>query len=140
MVFAFSDDRLWFEIVTGRCAADDQSEYPMAFQDINIFILENNLGVSYVILFCYNVTLCVQLEPRGVDVDLFFLRRFRRRRTTSGLYRCSLAISKVAKGQFHTLPLQEVHLELCVLLKNRFTVDKMQARRCVGNFQRDEKG
>ena len=58
------------------------------------------------------MTLCVQLEPRGVDVDHFFLRRFRRLRTTSGLYRCSLVTLQVAKGQFHTFPLQEVHLEL----------------------------
>ena len=44
-----------FEIMTGRSAADDRSEYSMAFQNVNIFILENLLGVFEVILFRYYV-------------------------------------------------------------------------------------
>ena len=44
----------------------------------------------------------------GVDADRsVFLRRFRRQRTTSGLYQFSPVTSQLAKAQFHILQFQK---------------------------------
>ena len=53
------------EIVTGTCAADNRSKSSKAFQDVNIFILEDFLGVFHVIFFAIRWHLVIWYPNAG---------------------------------------------------------------------------